>query len=108
MPQYKYKKIFVLKNAQQRQFVNLLLYASNINSAVAKYNNICARSATNRKHIAVNIYHKHLAFDIQSQKPLNPNYVGITLRLFSQILVQNYNFLSFCTNTNPRKLFITA
>ncbi|CAB1254263.1 conserved protein of unknown function [Ruminococcaceae bacterium BL-6] len=102
-----YKKTFVLKDLQQRQSVNFLLYTVPINSAVAIYNNICGRT-TNIKHITVNIHHHHLDFDIQSQKPLNPKYVGIALRLFSQILVQNYNFLPYCTNENPRKLFVTA
>lgn len=104
---FHYKKTFMLKNLQQQQIVNFLLYAVAINSTVAIYNNVCARTP-NRKHIVVIIYKDRLDFDIQSEKPLNPKYVGITLRLFSQILVQNYGFLPFCTNSNPRKLFITA
>lgn len=104
---FPYKKTFKLKNLQQQQTVNFLLYKVAIDSTVDIYNNVCARTP-NKKHIVVSIYKDRLDFDIQSEKELNPKYVGIALRFFSQILVQNFGFLAFCTNTNPKKLFVTT
>ncbi len=103
---YLYKKSFILKDLKQRKIVDFRIYTNALNSAVVIYNSICAKTP-NKKHISVTIYHNRLDFDIQSHKQLNLKYVGVALRLFSQILVQNYSFLPFCTNTNPRKLFIT-
>lgn len=102
-----YKKTFILKDLNQRNSVNFSHYTTSIITTVSIYNNICSRTP-NFKHISVVIHNKRLDFDIQSQKQLSPKYVGIALRLFSQILVNNYGFLPFCTSSDPRKLFISA
>ena len=104
---YHYHKIFKLKDVHWYKNINLILYTKDIRSAEKKYNSICARTR-NRKNITITISSDHLDFHIISQKPLKPKYIGVALKLFSQILVQNSNFYSFCTNTNPKKLFVTA
>jgi hypothetical protein len=104
---YYYKKTFVLKNSKERYKVNLLSYQKQIDDAVDKYNNV-SNNSLNRKHIDVTILNDSLQFNIKSQRQLNPKYLGLSLRLFSQILVEDHGFISLCTDTNPKKLFITA
>ncbi|MBU3131974.1 hypothetical protein KPL40_05875 [Clostridium gasigenes] len=104
---YIYYKTFMLKDILKRSTVNFFHFASSIHSTEKEYNLICGRTI-NQKYITVTIYVDCLEFVILSQNSLEQKYVGIALRLFSQILVKNYGFLSICTNSNPRKLFITA
>lgn len=104
---FRYKKVFVLKNARKRQSVNFLLYKKQINTAESIYNTTCMNSL-NKKQITVTIFKNHLEFDIISHNQLNSKYMGLSLKLFSQILVERCGFLSLCTTSDPRKLFVSA
>lgn len=104
---FSYTKSFKLKDKFHRTSTDLLLYSTDINAAVDKYNQKC-RNTPNKKYIEVDIDHNSLDFKIQSEKVLRPKYIGIALKLFSQILVDEYRFLSLTTNSNPKKLFISA
>ena len=97
---------FALKDSFSRRTIDLRNYISVIQATANTYNIICSK-VKNKKHIKIVVYANYLEITLLSQKALNTKYVGIALRLFSQILVQQYGFIRWCTNSNPKKLFVT-
>lgn len=100
---------FAFKNLVFRHSINLTQHQQAINFARHVYNIVSNRpGANNPKQIVnINIFPDYLEITLQTTNPLNPQRVGNSLNLFSKLLVNNHNFSTYLTPTNPGKLFVS-